>query len=107
MSFYAVVLSESKIVSDVQEFNRLAVGARFKISELGATRLRSLAGKTGIVVEVFRSNTGVTVLFDGAKRPTCLHRDFITPISRNASASAATPGRKTRQDSSAGNELLA
>ena len=75
-------------MSDVEEFNRLVVGARFKISELGATRLRSLAGKTGIVVEVFRSNTGVTVLFDGAKSPTCLHRDFITPISRNASASA-------------------
>ena len=75
-------------MSDVEEFNRLVVGARFKISELGAARLRSLAGKTGIVVEVFRSNTGVTVLFDGAKSPTCLHRDFITPISRNASASA-------------------
>ena len=76
-------------MSDVEEFSRLVVGARFKISELGAARLRSLAGKTGIVVEVFRSNTGVTVLFDGAKRPTCLHRDFITPISRNA---ASVPG---------------
>ena len=69
-------------MSEVEEFNRLVVGARFKISELGATRLRSLAGKTGIVVEVFHRNTGVTVLFDGAKSPTCLHRDFITPISR-------------------------
>ncbi|MBR1270272.1 hypothetical protein JQ629_22615 [Bradyrhizobium sp. AUGA SZCCT0222] len=69
-------------MSDTQEFSRLVVGARFKMSELGATRCRSLAGKTGIVVEVFRSNTGVTVLFDGANRPTCLHRDFITPISR-------------------------
>ena len=69
-------------MSEGQEFHGLVVGVRFKISELGATRLRSLAGKTGIVVEVFRSNTGVTVLFDGANRPTCLHRDFITPISR-------------------------
>jgi hypothetical protein len=25
--------------------------------------------------------TGITVLFDGARRPTCLHRDFISPIS--------------------------
>ncbi|MBR1156577.1 hypothetical protein [Bradyrhizobium sp. JYMT SZCCT0428] len=69
-------------MSDVEEFSRLVVGARFKISELGATRLRSLAGKTGIVVEVSHRNTGVTVLFDGAKSPTCLHRDFIIAISR-------------------------
>jgi hypothetical protein len=26
-------------------------------------------------------NTGVTVLFDGDKRPTCLHRDYISPAS--------------------------
>ncbi|MBR1271611.1 hypothetical protein JQ629_29410 [Bradyrhizobium sp. AUGA SZCCT0222] len=69
-------------MSDVEEFDRPVVGARFKISELGATRLRWLAGKTGIVVEVSRRNTGVTVLFDGAHRPTCLHKDFITPIGR-------------------------
>ena len=69
-------------MSEVEEFNRLVVGTRFKISELGATRLRSLAGRTGIVVEVSYRNTGVTVLFDGTKRPTCLHRDFIAEISQ-------------------------
>jgi hypothetical protein len=25
-------------------------------------------------------NTGITVLFDGDSRPTCLHRDYISPI---------------------------
>jgi hypothetical protein len=30
---------------------------------------------------VSRRTTGLTVLFDGARRPTCLHRDFISPIS--------------------------
>ncbi|MET3838737.1 hypothetical protein [Bradyrhizobium sp. OAE829] len=69
-------------MSDGQGFHRLVAGVRFKISELGATRLVSLAGKTGIVVEVSHRNTGVTVLFDGTKRPTCLHRDFITEISQ-------------------------
>jgi hypothetical protein len=24
--------------------------------------------------------TGITVLFDGARRPTYLHRDFISPV---------------------------
>ena len=69
-------------MSDVQAFDKLVVGVRFKMSQLGDTRLRSLAGKTGIVLEVSHRNTGVTVLFDGAERPSCLHRDFITPISR-------------------------
>lgn len=69
-------------MGDVQELNRLVVGTCFKMSELGATRCRSLAGKTGIVVEISNRNTGVTVLFDGGNRPTCLHRDFITPFSR-------------------------
>ena len=64
------------------ETKRLVVGTRFKMSELGAARCPELAGQTGIVIEVSRSNTGVTVLFNGAKRPTALHRDFITPISR-------------------------
>jgi hypothetical protein len=64
------------------ETKRLVVGTRFKMSELGAARCPELAGQTGIVIEVSHSNTGVTVLFNGANRPTALHRDFITPISR-------------------------
>ena len=67
------------------QFNNLVVGARFKMSEIGAARCRALAGKTGIVVEVSLRNTGVFVLFDGANRSTCLHRDFITPISGSGS----------------------
>ena len=66
----------------VHEINRL-VGTRFKISKLGAARCPALAGQTGSVVEVSHRNTGVTVLFDGAHRPTCLHRDFITLIAGN------------------------
>ena len=44
-----------------------------------------LAGQTGVVVDVSPRTTGVTVLFDGAKRSTCLHRDFISPIAGNGS----------------------
>jgi hypothetical protein len=65
----------------IQEIDGIAVGTRFKISKLGAVRCPDLAGKTGTVVELSRHNTGVTVLFDGDRRPTCLHRDYITQVS--------------------------
>lgn len=57
----------------------IAVGTRFKINGLGAARCPSLAGKTGTVLGVSRSTTGLTVLFDGDPRSTCLHRDYISP----------------------------
>src|SRR5262245_25854917 len=58
----------------VQETDRIVVGRRFKMSALGADRFPELADRTGIVVHVSHSTTGITVLFDGAKRPTVLHR---------------------------------
>ena len=62
------------------ETDRITVGVRFKMSELGAVRCPSLAGKSGMVVDMSRRNTGITVLFDGDIRPTCLHRDYISSI---------------------------
>jgi hypothetical protein len=101
-------LSRVKLMSKVRalQFNNLVVGTRFKMSELGAAQCRSLAGKTGIVVEVSRRTTGVAALFDGAKRPTYLHGDFITPISGSGSSSDSprastgntSPGAGTNPD---------
>ena len=64
-----------------QNVDRIAVGMRFRMSELGAARCPEIADRSGIVIDVSRRTTGITVLFDGARRPTCLHRDFISPIS--------------------------
>jgi hypothetical protein len=61
-----------------RETDKIAVGTRFKISKLGAVRCPSLADKFGIVVGLGRHNTGITVLFDGDRRPTCLHRGYIS-----------------------------
>jgi hypothetical protein len=61
--------------------NDMAVGARFKISELGRRRLPHFANKTGTVFEVSPRTTGIIVLFDDAKRSTVLHRDYIAPLS--------------------------
>ena len=60
------------------ETNRIAVGSRFKISKLGAVRCPNLADKIGIVVGLGRHNTGITVLFDGDRRLTCLHVGYIS-----------------------------
>jgi hypothetical protein len=49
---------------------RIAVGVRIKMSEVGAIKCPSLRDKVGIVVELGRQNTGVTVLFEGDRRPT-------------------------------------
>jgi hypothetical protein len=61
--------------------NRIAVGTRFKISKLGAVRCPNLAEKIGIVVGLSRRTTGITVLFDGDRRPTCLHMGYISSTS--------------------------
>lgn len=58
--------------------DRIAVGTRFKMSELGRIRCPDLADKTGVVVAESPRTTGITVLFDGAQRPTVLHRDYIS-----------------------------
>lgn len=73
------------------EIGRIAVGTRFKISALGALRCPELAGKVGIVVGLGHHNSGITVLFDGTRRPTCLHADYISPLSEQ---DAAETGRR-------------
>jgi hypothetical protein len=59
--------------------HRIGIGARFKMSKLGAARCQELANQTGVVVAMSRRTTGVTVHFDGARRPTVLHEDYISP----------------------------
>jgi len=61
---------------------RVAVGVRFKMSRFGAIQCPSLADRVGIVLELSPSNTGVTVLFDGDRRPTPgLHISGIRAVS--------------------------
>lgn len=61
--------------------DRLVVGTRFKMSELGVRQFPDLAHKTGTIVGVGIRTTGITVLFDGATRPTVLDRNYIAPLS--------------------------
>jgi hypothetical protein len=61
--------------------HRFVVGTRFKMSELGIIQFPDLAHKTGTVIEVSTRTTGLTVLFDGAARPTVLDQIYITLVS--------------------------
>lgn len=59
-----------------QKAASFVVGTRFKMSELGMLQFPDLAHKTGTVIEVSIRTTGITVLSDGAIRPTVLDRSY-------------------------------
>jgi hypothetical protein len=61
--------------------DRIGIGTRFKTSKLGIVRCPELADRSGVVIAVSRRTTGITVLFDGERRPTVLHMGYISPIS--------------------------
>jgi len=73
-----------------QKVDGIVVGTRFMMSEVGAARCPELADRSGTVIDVSRRTTGITVLFDGARRPTCLHRDFISPVGEIAAPPIAS-----------------
>lgn len=58
----------------------VAIGARFRMSALGAARSPRLAKKEGTIVGVSRINSSLRVLFDGSKSPISLHRDYVEQL---------------------------
>jgi hypothetical protein len=58
----------------------IAIGARFRMSALGAARSPRLAEKEGTIVGVSRLNSSIRVLFDGSKSPISLHRDYVEQL---------------------------
>ena len=63
-----------------QRANEIPIEIRFKMSELGGIRCPRLAQKVGIVVGRGIYKNSITVLFDGNKSTSSLHRDYIAPI---------------------------
>jgi hypothetical protein len=55
----------------------IAIGARFRMSALGAARSPRLAKKEGTIVGASRINSSLRVLLDGSKSPISLHRDYV------------------------------
>ena len=58
----------------------MVIGARFRMSALGAARSPRLAKKQGTIVGVSRINSSLRVLFDGSKSPISLHRDYVEQL---------------------------
>ena len=88
--FEALLNEEPSIVAhSIQSGDRstasaIVIGARFRMSLLGAARNPRLAEKEGIIVGSSRINTSVRVLFDGRKSPISLHRGYIEQVSSEA-----------------------
>jgi hypothetical protein len=58
----------------------VAIGARFRMSVLGAAHNPRLVKKEGTIVGTSRHNSSVRVLFDGRKTLMSLHRDYVMQI---------------------------
>jgi hypothetical protein len=63
---------------------RIAIGARFRMSALGAARNPRPAEKQGTIIDSSRLNRSVRAMFDGRRSPMSLHRDYIEQISSEA-----------------------
>ena len=58
----------------------ITIGARVRLSSLGAARCPRLADKEGVVVGGGQYRSTVRVIFDGFKSPMSLHRDYVEPV---------------------------
>jgi hypothetical protein len=55
----------------------LSIGLRVRMSTLGALRCVRLAKKTGTIVGGSVYVNSVSVLFDGNRSPTTIHREYV------------------------------
>jgi hypothetical protein len=74
----------SNRIDDCSTPQQVAIGARFRMSLLGAAHNPRLAEKEGTIVGSSRLNSSVRVLFDGRKSPISLHRGYIMQIPSEA-----------------------
>jgi hypothetical protein len=70
----------------------LSIGVRVRISALGASRCARLANKTGTIVGRSVYVNSVSVLFDGNRSRTTIHREYVEVM---------LPGLDTTRDSPA------
>jgi hypothetical protein len=58
----------------------LSIGVRVRMSALGALRCARLAKKTGTIVGGSVYVNSVSVLFDGNRSPTTIHREYVEAL---------------------------
>jgi len=57
-----------------------SIGVRVRMSVLGASRCARLAKKTGTIVGGSVYVNSVSVLFDGNRSPTTIHREYVVML---------------------------
>ena len=60
--------------------SNLSIGVRIRMSALGASRCARLANKTGTIVGGSVYVNSVSVLFDGNRSPTTIHREYVEVV---------------------------
>ena len=75
----APAIAANPIGRDRAQASPIFIGARIKMSLLGAMRNPHLARKEGTIVGISRLNSSIRILFDGRRTPMSLHRSYIEP----------------------------
>jgi hypothetical protein len=65
------------LIPATDDTDELAVGHRFKLSELGRERCPRIAHKVGTVIRFVNNSKVVIVHFDGNKLKTSINRDYL------------------------------
>ncbi|SDP25686.1 hypothetical protein SAMN05444050_6283 [Afipia sp. GAS231] len=71
--------------------SELSIGVRVRMSKLGALRCARLAEKTGTIVGGSVYVNSVSVLFDGNRTPSTIHREYVEVISPDLDTTRDSP----------------
>ncbi len=71
----------------------LSMGVRVRMSALGASRCARLANKTGTIVGGSVYVNSVSVLFDGNRSPTAIHREYVEVMLPGVDTTRGSPAK--------------
>ena len=71
------IVADATASDDRTQAAPIFVGARIKMTTLGARRNPYFADRKGTVVGGSRASSSFRVLFDGRKTPISMHRDYL------------------------------
>jgi hypothetical protein len=72
----------------------LSIGVRVRLSALGASRCTRRAKKTGTIVGGSVYVNSISVLFDGNRSPTTIHREYVEVMPPGVDATHDSPAKR-------------
>ncbi len=74
--------------------SNLSIGVRVRMSALGASRCARLAKKTGTIVGGSVYANSISVLFDGNRTPTTIHREYVEVMPPGLDPTRDSPAKR-------------